>query len=948
LEEERREVEIRMAQVESPFNPAVEQKHEETYDFRGADAAPARRGFAPKEYDKTVANASDIFTASITGKDVLNKERIYQEIVSDVDSNRDPWIGAEVSPEGIRSGSVPSDLVKQGQRLAGATARYRSGDMSDRHYWALMDNIARATRAKYPGYREYIDNVISDVTGGTPANMLQRSIAAEASRGDDPNSEVNKTRQLWKEFLTGDNAFRRPENWDQMSYNQTMEYINDTQAVYGTRKRQLDDLTRRVQEGTANSELAAQTLNERVWTDIAFDMKPQVDEFQKELGQLIQTKRRLSPEEIESWGQRGEELRLAWHQKYNQLITNNPEAFGMVTAAQRTAQLDTIDKFVTNLTKNIQGGQWSLAGRDARILEGLTKATSLNMAQKIPEALNIAAANTLGGTAFADRYMMTADANGKMPLERSEQQLQDFRLQQLQEPSLSGNTPVEATLKDIKASTGLSQAQKQQTIDETVDKNLLALTDPEAPADVRGRAAENFFAENNANFLSFFANRDNKNPMKDTGRTQVNYFRKLNSPEVAKNMIKVRDEHPRGQDIYNMYQDWRAYSFSYVMKTELDTLKAIPTQDQTINIQFDEASGKIVSQGRSPINEAFAPKYYNKAASWVLGSRSAIDTYNEMIDSLTPTWKLEGLNPGEEARKMLSTAWNVDINNPEGIKSILAQDKGKSLWTQFWESTVGQNLSKEPQVGEALTSGGSDLDLGMTKDFKSADQVREIGRAVGELVNNATTNKDVDLRAGAGGKESLQRDIGLNKGPFKGVKGSTPTLRDSGPPEIVQARDASFSDRSSGQRTSSNVEDRRPDPKWAGLNDDQVLAEYNRLTQASIDAGRDKRTPEEKELLFELGRRGLVNIKGGDTQRGSNNSNLQFNETGMFSGATSVDEIIPILDALGKRMNYQPGQRQSTNVEDRRNEPRDLLSRVRSGETSIIDALRELVSDGEQ
>ena len=92
---------------------------------------------------------------------------------------------------------LPNDIQQAGENLKRMNAAVAQGNLSDTHYWARMEAQVRQLRAKYPGYREQIDSMVSGVTGQTPANALRRQIMAENEASATKASSEEAKFQTW-------------------------------------------------------------------------------------------------------------------------------------------------------------------------------------------------------------------------------------------------------------------------------------------------------------------------------------------------------------------------------------------------------------------------------------------------------------------------------------------------------------------------------------------------------------------------------------------------------------------------------------------------------------------------------------------------------------------------------------------------------------------------------
>lgn len=814
-----------MAEVSNPFNPAYPDKHEETYlnYSKGADAPHAMKGKTNKIYDNTISNVGNLFAVGIEAKDAAYKNRIRKETTEMVDAVRDPWIGTSTG-QGSPDANVPADLVKQGDRLSRMTEAYKAGRINDRHYWAQMENIARSVRARYPGYREYIDNVISDITGGTPANVLQRSIAAEARQSD---SEENRRLNLVEAIAKDSAGIPLPPGYNEMSTPQLLEYYNGAKVALGDIQRREDALKRASTEGQYNSDQANQLLRQKVLTEIGFQMQPQIKEFQARLQTLLQDGKTPPPDEVIALGQMGARLKADWLARFDNIVLSDPIYANIEQSKidQTRAYIETIGG---DLTAALQegGDKWTVVKAYADRLDMLVQGEASDLAREAPDVITASAINKLLGPEFATRYAFDMRDGQGLNLSRMDQQILQHHLMKSMDPAKEGKTPAVQTLDNIANSSRVTN--KPESMNLFLQKQEMTLTSPDANLYSKERAALNMFGEGNQDFLQFFSPKDNANPNKDMGMSRISKFKQFTSPQITKALAELRDKSPRGQEIWENYINWRDYSFNTLMKTELDTMSRIPTDDQTLNISFDSSTGKVIATEITPDNPT-----WDRPASWLLGSRKSVNRYNAMIDAMTPGWKEAGLNPGDEALKLIENA-GIDFNAP----------KGKNLVTQFWDAVSERAANSESKV----------------------------------------TATD--------GRESLKRNLGLNKGEFKGFR-----LGSSG----------------EGADMASTQEFR----DFLRKNRRELARIGDEIEKMELDGSAETDPEKYQNLLIDF----QILTDPNALQGGSSGSNGPFPAS--EDGFGSLEGVMDFL----RNRSFTPGPRESTNIEDRRGE-NNLLERA--------------------
>lgn len=90
--------------------------------------------------------------------------------------------------------SVPSAINSGIRQAAVVQAGLDGNKISQTTYYQRLDDIAVKMRTAFPGYRDYIDQQISHITGVTPANAYVDSIIQDINR---QSTNANKEKDFW-------------------------------------------------------------------------------------------------------------------------------------------------------------------------------------------------------------------------------------------------------------------------------------------------------------------------------------------------------------------------------------------------------------------------------------------------------------------------------------------------------------------------------------------------------------------------------------------------------------------------------------------------------------------------------------------------------------------------------------------------------------------------------
>jgi hypothetical protein len=166
------------------------------------DDTAASKGFKPNTaFADLFGAAGEIGVAAVNIKDQDNLIGIQKEVNQEIDQATDEWgvRGASTYETNIMNSKnvqpLPQDVARYGKELALARKAHLNGGLRDSQFQARIDSMSRQIRARYPGYREEIDGIISKTLGLSTANDLRKSLmqewAAEQASLDDATKAFN-------------------------------------------------------------------------------------------------------------------------------------------------------------------------------------------------------------------------------------------------------------------------------------------------------------------------------------------------------------------------------------------------------------------------------------------------------------------------------------------------------------------------------------------------------------------------------------------------------------------------------------------------------------------------------------------------------------------------------------------------------------------------------------
>lgn len=142
------------------------------------------------------------------------KESLREQAAEDIDLVQNYIIGSGRTPKtgGLtQDANLPKEIQDQAKKQTLLKDAIMSGKVSHTTYSMMLDASARQLRAKYPGFREEIDNIYQDMTGSIPANKVIADLFSKAeNKGDKEETEYRH--QLHKAQENGTPEFVMAQN----------------------------------------------------------------------------------------------------------------------------------------------------------------------------------------------------------------------------------------------------------------------------------------------------------------------------------------------------------------------------------------------------------------------------------------------------------------------------------------------------------------------------------------------------------------------------------------------------------------------------------------------------------------------------------------------------------------------------------------------------------------
>lgn len=178
------------------FAPALD--NSKTQDFTGSSKGVK----ADTSAGAALESAAEILNAGVKGMKSIFNEVIRADVTRAVDPIQDMFTGNGPAPGEAIDGKpqTPDEILRKGERLKTLSDGAKSGAIPMSYYLMMLDTEAKRLRTQYPGHREEVDNIMSDLTGGVPANRLITTLMQEAKEKGSKKDEAAKERQKELDF----------------------------------------------------------------------------------------------------------------------------------------------------------------------------------------------------------------------------------------------------------------------------------------------------------------------------------------------------------------------------------------------------------------------------------------------------------------------------------------------------------------------------------------------------------------------------------------------------------------------------------------------------------------------------------------------------------------------------------------------------------------------------
>lgn len=513
------------------------------------------------------------------------KDRIEDDIFESVEAIQDEFgVGSATEFEADAEGPqpVPHELANAHKHLQGLQTAHQRGVLKESHYWARLNSMVRQLRSRYPGYRSEIDQMVQGITGSRPANALRAALFREWGAAAEEDPLVKLEDWASKQGHLPTDYHERAMAGNPYSMTELQAYVaRRTRAAADSAARRAD-MAEAEAQGSLTENQALR--NFRVETNQAMqtlleDMSQTVGTNYAEVQSRIREAQRMAAAgtpmdatELQQlsamMGELRQEARMALHALAMEQHDDNPmHRYG---AYLDESQIEaTINQALTPITLMEEAlssdNPWGVLGSVQAWVDAQKTQAGRELLEGVPVMARLQALHDMVGADVTWLYLDTA------PQVLSS--LSASLLAYHQAGFATGESTASDAIVQAQEKFGEDSREAREIVKGMMEgwRNTLVkfesgeLSDPDMLTNV---VRSLFGSDAREVFASIHAD------------DQVEYFKRMASPENTKRMKKLRDA--GHEDAWEMYERWMASAFVATVRQDVQNLQRAATHPRDI------------------------------------------------------------------------------------------------------------------------------------------------------------------------------------------------------------------------------------------------------------------------------------------------------------------------------------------------------------------------------
>lgn len=576
---------------------------------------------------------------------------IKQEAMAGIDQARSDF-GVDAAVDfktGINNPRVtPEEINNAGDRLKMLDTAYKSGKLRESNYRAQLELVSRQLRYRWPGFREEIDQIMSQATGSLPANAVRNALMEEALKKDHDEDSPEKRRQNLIDWMTKEGIILPPDYQDRdldslrgYTNNETAKRYNNAsirdkitteQAVRTDRDTRGEDAFRvqLAQEAATvlNNSFGIVAKNNEQFTAIINKMRSgqplQGQEREFALQLMNKTKAEI--------GTRVAQMKLDWA--------------GKVPAEKINKEVEALYARHNEIEDSMLNQKTGLLTFHANAAKLETDNANYNLLKKYPQIANINAIKENLGPDLANTVLLQSGTLPNLASQLSTMVINDTL--DVNGGSLSKN------LDKI-----FEEGIKSKPAFDFIMKSLQSAVESDSVNDrVTGRVLDALYNDKNTNIIAYAGTND-----------KANFVLQMANPSYVKSIRKKLDQGVINQNQWNTYKSWLEDSATRVLRVEASTANQIVSTRKKMSLAYDDKQHILVTGER---NEETG--LIQRGVEYALegAAKSSVDEVNKLLMGLSTVYKAEGIDPNTKIPDMIAKM-GIDLNaqrQPTALDSV--------------------------------------------------------------------------------------------------------------------------------------------------------------------------------------------------------------------------------------------------------------------------------------
>ena len=599
------------------------------------------------------------------------KSQVRGQVVNDPTSNPQKMSFAEEDTEDV----PPAVQAIEGQINGLATAN-KAGKINDTYYTQRLNAIAKSIRTQYPGYREYIDQKISQVTGMDPANAYYKNLMQDINQGLAQKDNVVKQTQtlaadavkkgypdadkMWTGVMTGVVPPQQFMAW----YNNWSSKKFDHDARANAREENnwsiADNKIKYAQDFT---KIADDYVTQKAGT-VRILSGDTVDSFINKVSEANAAGRDIDPQTLNQGvaaiqamkSSTERELRAqAGKVQKNGLSFNSVAPDAVETAIKNSnAYFDTAISQIMNkdsgsfysMSRHVEG----IANFDKKEL--LTNPTTGGYARALqavgqtfgPQIGAVLTQQMLGSGLVGAMNTYLKDKQAGMLSNSNANLIDDFKGAKSLAGSTGGGAPAARLFK------------------ETIQlPSIIGSTDPRVPDSAKLVAAQYAFNPKNIGLLDELNMDTTVNGKYVPGKYAA--YSILTAPQMTNNMWKLRQYGGEGQSAWTNYKNWSEISFAKLFRSDVNELNDIASTGQIpVGVAWDGDNGRFILRNNTGGELKPRSEGGQVEANYIANANRIVNRLNSGLSSLKEVYSKEG---GDISSYLAQTLITSGLN-PDG------------------------------------------------------------------------------------------------------------------------------------------------------------------------------------------------------------------------------------------------------------------------------------------